>query len=177
MQSGAGGRVVPVSLQGTGSSSRQGVPSTGADAPVGAAGELDGNECLAAVSEPEPVGQSEGSSELGKGGPLAMAPGLAPIRRDGAREIDQLADLLSINLAAVDQAIQHYLDQVDGLGGMLSDLLTGDGATPWLMGAAVLSGCMVARRVSRGGRDEPRVCVGGDGTTSSWYPDLTSNAL
>ena len=44
---------------------------------------------------------------------------------DSPRESDQLAESLPLDLAKLDQAIQHYLDQIDGVSDILADLMAG----------------------------------------------------
>lgn len=96
---------------------------------------------------------------------------------EGPREIDRLAELLLVKVEALDQAVQNYLTVVDELGEVLSDLLSSDGAGPWLTGAAVLVGGLAARRVARSGRDERSLYAGVNGSSASWYLDLTSNQV
>jgi len=92
------------------------------------------------------------------------------------RELDWLAEALPINVGAIDQAIQDYLGRFEELGGAVSDLLTGEGVTPWLMGAAIASaGFLAARRMSQKARPEPLLFAGGEASISSWLLDVSSN--
>jgi hypothetical protein len=94
---------------------------------------------------------------------------------DSPREGDQLAKSLPLDPAKLDRAIQHYLDQIDGVGGILADLLAGDGLHPWLMGAAVTCvAVVVARRYARRRRSEPVLTLCGEVGSSSWIIGLSS---
>jgi hypothetical protein len=65
---------------------------------------------------------------------------------DSPYEVDLLASTLPQDAASIEQ----YLDQADGLGGILIDLLTSERLRPWLQGAALAAvGCVVARRLRR----------------------------
>ena len=94
---------------------------------------------------------------------------------DSPRETDQLVESLPLDLAKLDRAIQHYLDQIDGVGGILADLLAGDGPQPWLIGATVTcAAAVIARRCARRRRSEPILAAGGEGLSSSWLIGLSS---
>ena len=95
---------------------------------------------------------------------------------DSPRESDQLAESLPLDLAKLDQAIQHYLDQIDGVSDILADLMAGDGPHPWLMGAAVTCvAVVVARRYARRRRSEPVLTLCGEEGPSSWIIGLSSS--
>lgn len=159
--------------QGAGAASGQALATSGVEAPAGAS---DGAETAALRLAAGLLAWDEAGVEEALFGNVDRGHDQGGGRRAEAREIQQLAELLPINLAAVDRAIQHYLESVDELGGVLTDLLAGDGATPWLMGVVVLSGCLLARRVSRSTKHEP-LLSGADGSVSFWQWDLTSNEL
>jgi hypothetical protein len=172
---GAAEHTAPGSGQNAGASAGQALAATGTEAPVGASNGVENVALRLAASllAWDEAGVEEALfGDQGRSG----GGGEAASRREEAREIQQLAELLPINLAAVDRAIQHYLESVDGLGGVLSDLLTSDGASPWLMGIVVVSGCLLARRVSRDTKHEP-LLSSADGSVSFWQWDLTSNEL
>lgn len=95
---------------------------------------------------------------------------------DSPRESDQLAESLPLDLAKLDRAIQLYLDQIDGVSGILADLMAGDGPHPWLMGAAVTCvAVVVARRYARRRRSEPVLTLCGEEGPSSWIIGLSSS--
>ena len=86
-----------------------------------------------------------------------------------------LADLLPIDLIALDRAIEHCLDQMDAMGETLTDLLASDGPWPWLAGAAVASAAgAVASWWGRRSRFNPVTLVNGEGTISSFLESLSN---
>jgi hypothetical protein len=125
-----------------------------------------------------PARVAEESEEAGLGrwpGALTLAQMLEQLE-DVPQEVDLLAENLPCDTAGSEQAVEQYLDQVDGLGGILTDLLTSERLRPWLHGAALAAvGAVVAHRMRRkaksdvhngaGKRDEPE---------SPWLFDLHS---
>jgi hypothetical protein len=101
----------------------------------------------------------DGGEETGLGpwawaGALTIAQMLEPVD-DSPYEVDLLASTLSQDTTCVEQAIEQCLDRVDGLGGILIDLLTSERLRPWLHGAALAAvGCVVARRLRRKGKSD-----------------------
>ena len=86
-----------------------------------------------------------------------------------------LAELLPIDLIALDRAIEHCLDQMDAMGDTLTDLLASDGPWPWLAGAAVASAAgSVASWWGRRSRFNPVTLVNGEGTISSFLESLSN---
>jgi hypothetical protein len=80
---------------------------------------------------------------------------------DSPYEVDQLADTLPQDATCIEQAIEQYLHQADGLGGILMDLLTSERLRTLLHGAALAAvGCVVARRLRRKGQSDAHDCAG-----------------
>jgi hypothetical protein len=87
--------------------------------------------------------------------------------------IDRLVEALPVDLEAIDRVLGSYLDEIDDLGGTMSDLLAGDGIAPWLMGiAAVSAGCLTVRRLRRRSRNAP-LSVAASEDSTSWLLDMT----
>jgi hypothetical protein len=73
----------------------------------------------------------------------------------------------------VAQAIEQYLDQADGLGGILADLLTSERLRPWLHGAALVAvGSVLTHRLRRKAKSDARDSAGKYEPESSWLLDL-----
>jgi hypothetical protein len=86
-----------------------------------------------------------------------------------------LAQSLPIDLTALDRAIDQCLGQIDAMGDSLAELLTSDGAWPWLAGAVVASAAgAMAHWWGRRSRYRPLTLVDGEGMLSSWFLDSIS---
>jgi hypothetical protein len=91
------------------------------------------------------------------------------------QEVDRLAESLPFDPAKLDQAIEHYLNQVGDLGGALADLLISKHLLPWLQGAALATtACVVAHHVNRKTKPTTLQGAGGGDTISSWLLELRS---
>jgi len=89
-------------------------------------------------------------------------------------EADRLAESLSFDPAALDQAIARYLDRIDDLGDVLSDVLRPDRLSPWLQGTALATvACIAARRWNRK-RSDSSLGEDGEDVTPSWLIELRS---
>jgi hypothetical protein len=72
---------------------------------------------------------------------------------DSPYEVDLLAGNLPLDTTRMEQALEQYLDELDGLGGILTDLLASERLRPWLHGAALAAvGALVAHRSRRKGK-------------------------
>jgi hypothetical protein len=86
-----------------------------------------------------------------------------------------LAESLSIDLTALDRAIEHCLDQLDAVGDTLTDLLGSEGVWPWLVGAlAVTAAGAAAHSWVRRSRFDPLALANGEGATTSWFLESIS---
>jgi hypothetical protein len=88
---------------------------------------------------------------------------------------DLLAESLPIDLKALDQAIEHYLGQIDALGDHLAELLVSDGMWVGLGGvmAAVATGAVVYEWQRRS-RSCPFSLVDGGGMSPQWFLESIS---
>jgi len=102
--------------------------------------------------------------------------GGAGLDQDGSmRETDVLAESLPFDPAQLDRAIELYLDQIEDLGGALTDLMRSDGPAPWLLGVAIVSASSaLAHRLSRKTRSRAVAPTDEEGSFSSWLLDPTS---
>jgi hypothetical protein len=108
----------------------------------------------------EDGGEEAGLGPWPRAGALTIAQMLEQVD-DAPYEVDLLAMNLPQNMTCMEQAIEQYLDQVDGLGGILTDLLTSERLRPWLHGAALAAvGCVVAHRLRRKGKSDAHDCAG-----------------
>jgi hypothetical protein len=91
---------------------------------------------------------------------------------DSPRELDQLAENLPLDTSSMGQAVEQYLDEVDGLAGILTDLLTSERLRPWLHGAALVAvGCVLAHRLRRKAKSDARDNAGRDEPECPWLLD------
>jgi hypothetical protein len=91
---------------------------------------------------------------------------------DSPHEVDVLAESLPLDRTAMEQAIEQYLDQVDGLGGILADLLTSEHLRPWLHGAALVAlSAVLAHRLRRKAKSNARDSVARYEPGSPWLLD------
>jgi hypothetical protein len=91
---------------------------------------------------------------------------------DSPHEADVLAESIPLDRTAMEQAIEQYLDQVDGLGGILADLLTSEHLRPWLHGAALVAvGTVLAHRLRRKAKSDARESPGRYQPGSPWLLD------
>jgi hypothetical protein len=92
---------------------------------------------------------------------------------DSPQEVDLLAENLPADATGLEQAVEQYLDQADGLGGILVDLLTSERLRPWLHGAALAAvSTVVAHRMRRKTKSKLHDEAGGDEPESPWFLDL-----
>jgi hypothetical protein len=90
-------------------------------------------------------------------------------------EIEQLADLIPMDISAFDEALAAYLPEIDEVGSALSNLLTADSVSPWVMGVAATSASfLLLRRIAVRDRRTPLVGEEGGESMSSWLLDKTS---
>jgi hypothetical protein len=95
-----------------------------------------------------------------------------PPRADGV-----LAESLPIDLAALDQAIEHCLGRIDAVGERLSELLASEGVWPWLAGTVIVAAAgAVAQSWVRRSRFDPLARAGGERSMSTWFLDSLSDA-
>jgi hypothetical protein len=91
---------------------------------------------------------------------------------DSPHDVDLLAENLPLEGASMEHAIEHYLDEVDGLGGILTDLLTSERLRPWLHGAALAAvGSVLAHRLRRKAKSDAREDAGRYEPESPWSLD------
>jgi hypothetical protein len=106
-----------------------------------------------------------------RAGALTIAQMLEQLE-DSPHDVDLLAESLPLDAASMEQALEHYLDEVDGLGGILTDLLTSERLRPWLHGAALVTvGSVLAQRLRRKAKSDTHDCAGRYEPESPWPLD------
>jgi hypothetical protein len=125
-----------------------------------------------------PLDAADGAASALAAGAQRVARGAAQVLEQAIPdELDQLADLLPIGLATLDEVLEEYLPDADEIGGTLSNLLTAEGVAPWVMGVVATSASfMVLRRVASRDRRGPQVGEEGGESLSSWLLDVTTTA-
>jgi hypothetical protein len=128
--------------------------------------------------DPGPIPRGDGEHEdIGLGpwagaGALTIAQMLEQLE-DSPQEVDLLAETLPFDPAKWEQAIEQYLDRIDGLGGILTDLMTSPRLQPWLHGAALAAvGSVLAHRLRRKAKSAVRGGTGGIEPEGPWLLDL-----
>jgi hypothetical protein len=117
-------------------------------------------------------GDAEALSPWVRAGPLTIAQMLEQLE-DTPYEVDRLAENLPLDPSSMGQVIAQYLDEVDGLAGILTDLLTSARLRPWLHGAALVAlGSVLAHRLRRKAQSDARASSGREEPGSPWLLDL-----
>ena len=103
------------------------------------------------------------------------AAGENPILATSHTSEEILADILPMDFMALDRALEHCLNQMDAMGDTVGDLLSSDGAWPWLAGAVVATTAgVMAHWWRKKTRHESIGLAGGEGTISSWLFDSSA---
>jgi hypothetical protein len=109
------------------------------------------------TAAPAAVGGSWSEAPDAAASPVSETADVSPSLGAGAEAeplplgLDRVAASLSVNLAALDAAIERWIGGGDELDGLVADLLAGARPAAWMMGAAaaVAAGVAVHRRAHR----------------------------
>jgi len=95
-----------------------------------------------------------------------------PAHGDPRAAVALLAEMLPIDLSALERALDHCLGQIDAMGETLEDLRASDGVWPWLAGAVVAStaGAMACHWQQRT-RYRSLSLSTGEGAGYPWFPE------